>query len=222
MAGKYLPLNLSIKDRKILVIGGGNVALRKIDTLLDYNADITVIALQPNEKIEYYASKEKLRLEKRAYQSSEGSEFGLVISASDNKLVNQQVYDDCLKAGVLVNVVDNPTLCTFTFPATLRRDCLSLAISTDGKAPFLSAHLRMILDSIFPKRWEKISALAAEYRKMVQKRWRDNAELRTAALDRFVTADWKTLIKEKDDDALRMELERLMESSELVPEDKAK
>jgi len=216
MAARYLPINLSVQDLKVLVIGGGNVALRKIESLLDFGADITVIALQPLDKIEFFASKDRLKLEKRAYQAKEAASFGLVISASDNELLNKQVYEECVKAGVLVNVVDNPKLCTFTFSATLRRDCLSVAISTDGKAPFLAAHLRQILDSIFPKHWEKIAKLAAQYRKMAQERWKDNIEARTTALDSFLAADWKTLIKEKDDEALQQEMERLLEAPDLA------
>ena len=221
MSSKYLPINLSVKDRKVLIIGAGNVALRKIETLLDYDADITVIALQPVERIDYYGSKDIIRLEKRAYQSPEVTGYGLVISASDNELVNRQVYDDCIKENVLVNVVDNPKLCTFTFPATLRRESLSLAISTDGKAPFLSAYLRQILDSIFPKHWEKIAQLAADYRKMVQQRWKDDLKQRTAALDRFLAADWKEMIKQKDDDLLQREMERLLEEPEMSTEIKS-
>jgi siroheme synthase-like protein len=221
MSAKYLPINLSLKDNKILVIGGGNVALRKIDTLLDYGADITVIALQPVDKVDYFGSKNKIKLEKRAYQAGEAKNYGLVISASDNELLNRQVYEECVKTGIPVNVVDNPALCTFTFPATLRRDCLSLAISTDGKAPFLSAHLRQILESIFPKHWEKIAMLAAEYRRLAQERWKDNPEARTVALDNFLAADWKTLIKEKDDEALHQEMERLLEAPEEILKNQA-
>jgi len=111
MAAKYLPINLSVSDLKVLVIGGGNVALRKIESLMEFDADITVIAIQPVDKIEYFASKDKLVLEKRAYQTGEAANFGLVISASDNELLNKQVYEECVKAGVLVNVVDHPSRC---------------------------------------------------------------------------------------------------------------
>lgn len=209
MAHKYFPINLSIRNRRALVVGGGTVALRKVDTLLDYDADVTVIAPEPNDKIEYYASKNKITLHQRAYQSPEAAGYGLVISASDDSAVNHEVYDDCDSAGVLVNIVDNPPLCSFTFPATVRRDCLSLAISTDGKAPFLAAHLRLILEEFFPQHWSKIARLAAEYRKLVQTRWGDDPDRRMAALERFLSADWKELVKEKDERELMDVLERL-------------
>lgn len=219
MAGKYLPINLSFTDRKVLMVGGGNVALRKLETLMDYQADVTVIAPEPIDKIEYFGSSGKIKLEKRPYQSPEASAYGLVISASDNEEVNRQVYYDCTGAGVLVNVVDNPALCTFTFPATMRRDCLSLAISTDGKAPFLSAHLRQILEGLFPKHWEKIAHLAAEYRRMAQERWPDDFTSRSAALDNFLAADWQTIIKEKNENAVHNILFSLLEPQDEPPED---
>ncbi len=214
MAYKYLPINISIKKRKILVVGGGNVALRKVETLLRYGVDITVIAPEPNDKIDYYGSKGKIKLHRRRYESPEASEYGLVISASDDETVNREVYDDCNDADILVNVVDNPPLCTFTFPATIRRDCLSLAISTDGKAPFLSSHLRLILEEFFPaKHWEKIARLAVEYRRMVQHRIpADDYEARMKAYERFVAADWKVISKEKDHRELLEYLERMVES----------
>jgi siroheme synthase-like protein len=218
MSGKYLPINLSFKDRKVLMVGGGNVALRKLETLMDYQADVTVIAPEAVDKIDYFGSSGKIKVEKRSYNSPEASTYGMVISASDNEEVNRQVYVDCTKAGVLVNVVDNPGLCTFTFPATMRRDCLSLAISTDGKAPFLSAHLRQILEDLFPKHWEKIARLAAEYRRMAQERWPDDLEARTTALDNFLAADWKTIVKEKKGNVLHNVLISLLEPQEEAPE----
>ena len=138
----------------------------------------------------------------------------MVISASNDEKANKQVYEDCQKAGVLVNVVDNPGLCTFIFPALLKRDALTLAISTDGKAPFLAAHLRLIMENIFPDHWKKVVKLAADFRKKVQERWGDNTKERFASLARFLEADWKELIKVKNDDELQAELDLLLEPDE--------
>jgi siroheme synthase-like protein len=219
MANSYLPINLDIRNRRILVVGGGNVALRKIETLLDFESDIRVIAPEPNEKIEYYASKGQLTIEKRGYASPEASEYGLVISASNDEAVNLQVSEDCNKAGVLVNVTDNPLKCSFIFPALLQRDCLTVAISTDGKAPFLAAHLRLMLENIFPAHRKKIASLAADFRKKVRSRWSENVEERFAALDRFLSADWKTLIKSKNDKELEGELDQLLDPVEAAGSD---
>jgi len=217
MAHTYLPINISTRDRKCLVVGGGSVALRKIETLLDYRMAITVIAPEVHDKIGYHAERKLLQLEKREYKSPEAALFNIVISASDDEAVNKQVYDDARGAGVLVNVVDNPPLCDFTFPAVVRRDALALAISTDGKAPFLSGHLRSILETIFPEHWTKMMQLAGRFRKMVQERWPESIEKRMACFGRFVEADWKMLVKEKDDQALEQVLIGMVEGT-YVPE----
>jgi siroheme synthase-like protein len=210
MANTYLPISISLKNRKILVVGGGNVALRKIETLLDYEASITVVAPSAVDKVGYYAQREMITLEKREYKIGEAAQFGLVISASDSEDVNRQVHDDCRAASVPVNVVDNPALCDFIFPAVVRRNCLSVAVSSDGKAPFLSGHLRYVLENIFPDHWNELADVAASFRLRVHEYYKGNAEQRMAAFERFVGADWKEILKKKDPDALEAELQRLL------------
>jgi len=211
MANRYLPINVSIKTYRCLIVGGGKVALRKIETLMDYDVDMTVVAPEPLERVAYYAQKGFIKLETRAYESPEAANYGMVISASDDESVNRQVYDDCSDHNVLVNVVDNPPLCTFIFPAVLKRDSMTVAISTDGKAPFLAAHLRLILENVFPDHWNRIIRLAGDFRKKVQARWSDNTKERFASLARFLEADWKELIKEKSDVELQEKLDELLE-----------
>ncbi|MFH1434860.1 MAG: bifunctional precorrin-2 dehydrogenase/sirohydrochlorin ferrochelatase [Pseudomonadota bacterium] len=195
MPNTYLPISISLKDRPVLVVGGGEVALRKIDTLLDYNCAITVVAPEATRKIEYYAKKGDLKLEKRQYRSPEAADYGIVISAGSDADVNATVAADAGKAGVPVNVADSPKLCDFIFPAVVRRDCLTIAVSTDGLAPFLSGQLRSILDGVFPDRWKKIARLAASFRRKVRDRWKDDKARKTECFNRFFSADWETMIK---------------------------
>jgi siroheme synthase-like protein len=218
MAHKYMPISISLEKRSCLVVGGGDVALRKVETLLGYQSDITVVAPKPIGKIEYFAEKGKLKLEKREYISGEASRYGLVISAADDKDVNRQVSEDCRKSGAPVNVVDNPPLCDFIFPAVIRRNILSVAISTDGKAPFLTGQLRLILEDIFPERWNKIAALASQFRKKVMARWSGQPEKKAECYSRFLQADWKTILKEKSEKEIAEELERMTEGEDDVGE----
>ena len=210
MANTYLPIGISLKSRCCLVVGGGKVALRKIDSLLDYDSDITVVAPQPDEKIAYYANKNRVKLIRRDYQSPEARSYGIVIAACDNSDVNKDVYNDCRTHGIPVNVVDNPVLCDFIFPAVLKRDCLTVAVSTDGRAPFLSGHLRLILEGVFPEHWSKLVRLAVEFRKMVRKQWQGRPRQKEAAYQRFLSADWQTLLKAKDKHKIEQQLEELL------------
>ena len=210
MKNRFLPISISLKDRKVLVVGGGTVAQRKVETLLDYDCAIMLVAPTLADKVEYYGERGLITVEKREYRGGEAAEYGLVISASDDEQVNRQVYDDSRAARVPVNVVDNPALCDVIFPAVVKRDCLTVAVGSDGRAPFLSSHLKLILENIFPEHWTKLATLASRFRDRVQEYYRDRPDQKMAAYERFVSADWKTIVKEKNDDAIEAELQRLL------------
>ena len=211
MASKYLPITVSLSNRKVLVVGGGDVALRKIEMLLDYDSHITVIAPEAVEKIQYFAEKSSLKLEQRPYKSPEASSYGLVISAADDSAVNKMVHDDCVASGVLVNVVDNPNLCTFIVPATVKRDKLTIAVSTDGTAPFFAGFLRSLLEDAFPAYFGKVTKFAHAFRKSVHTRYKGNPEAIARCFDRFLATDWKKVIKELNDAEVKEELDKLLE-----------
>ena len=210
MANTYLPISISLKNRPCLIVGGGRVALRKIDTLLNYDSTITVIAPEVDEKIKYYADKGRLALEARAYASPEANRFGLVIAASDDLEVNKQVYADCREAGIPVNVVDNPPYCDFIFPAVVKRDHMTVAVSTDGTAPFLSGYLRLLLDDVFPQHWNKIARYAAEFRNRMQERLADKPNEKAEAINRFLNADWKSMVKRFSDEQISERLDGMI------------
>lgn len=221
MTTNYLPISINLNDRKCLVVGGGHVALRKVDTLLDFECDVTVVAPEINEKIAYYADKKRIQVHQRPYQKGEAAQYGLVVSASNERQVNEDVYRDCQKSGVLANVVDDPAHCDFIFPAMLKRDCLVVTVSTDGKAPFLSGYLKTLMEDIFPIRWNKIARYAAEFRKMVKVRWSDELDKQTDRFTMFLQSDWKTILKEKSDQEIREELDRLVEGTQKIADEDA-
>jgi siroheme synthase-like protein len=211
---KFMPISVSLKDRPCLVVGGGLIALRKVESLLDYDTSITVVAPEVHEKLEYHAGKGSIGVERREYHSPEAARYGLVISATDDAELNARVHEDARGAGALVNVVDDPPHCDFIFPAVLRRDCLTAAISTDGKAPFMSGHLRLVLDNIFPQHWGRLMRLAASFRSRVRARWGESPQKRDACYSAFLEADWKTLLKDSSEEEIEAELTRMLE----VPE----
>lgn len=210
MRHKFMPISVSLKDRRCLVVGGGPVALRKVESLLDYDTTITVVAPEANEKLEYHAKRGRIALESREYRSPEAADYGLVISATDDASLNRRVYEDARGAGALVNVVDDPGHCDFIFPAVIRRDCLTAAISTDGKAPFVSGHLRLVLENVFPEHWGRLMRLAAAFRNRVRAEWADDPAKRDACYAEFLEADWKSLLKESSEEQIEDELARML------------
>jgi siroheme synthase-like protein len=211
MTPKYMPISVSLSDRPCLVVGGGGVALRKVETLMEYDTEITVVAPEAHEKLEYHAKAGRIKLEKRPYRPPEAAAFGIVISASDDRELNKRVYEDARGSGAMVNVVDDPPHCDFIFPAVLRRDCLTAAISTDGKAPFMSGHLRLILENIFPDHWNRLMKMAASFRDRVRKRWPDDPAKKNMCYQEFLEADWKRMFKEASDEEIDAELDRILE-----------
>jgi siroheme synthase-like protein len=206
-----MPISVSLKGRPCLVVGGGPVALRKVERLLDYEPEITVVAPEVDRKFEYFAERGKIRLEQRAYRQGEATEYGLVIAASDDRSLNRQISDDCRSVGVLVNVVDDPAYCNFIYPSVVRRDCLTAAISTDGRAPFVSGHLREVLGTVFPEHWAGLMKHATAFRKLARERWKDDPQSQLDCYDRFLRADWKTMLKERTTEEIRREMERMLD-----------
>ena len=208
---KFMPVSISLKDRRCMVVGGGVFALGEVENLLEYDAAITVVAPKMHEKLEFHAKQGRVTLEKREYRSPEVADYGLVVSASEDAAVNKQVHQDARDAGVLVNVVDDLPHCDFIFPAVLRRDCLTAAISTDGKAPFVSGHLQVVLENIFPAHWERLMRLAASFQSRVEARWADDPARKNACYSEFLEADWKRMLEEMDDEQIEAELTRMLE-----------
>jgi siroheme synthase-like protein len=206
-----MPIGVSLKDRRCMVVGGGAFALGEVENLLEYDAAITVVAPKMHDKLKFHAKRGGVTLEKREYRSPEAAGYGLVVSASENAAVNRQVHRDAREAGVLINVVGDLPQCDFIFPEVLRRDCLTAAISTDGQAPFVSGHLRLVLDNIFPKHWERLMRLAASFRSSVQSRWANDPGRVNACYSEFLEADWKKMLEEMGDEQIEEELTRMLE-----------
>jgi len=132
------PVNLVVRDRSCLVVGGGMVARRKIAGLVDAGAVVTVVA--PTVLPEIVAM--GVRVHERPYQRGEVASYRLAITCTDSAEVNAQVYADAEAAGIWVNSADDPENCAFTLPAVARQGPLSIAISTTGKSPALATWLR--------------------------------------------------------------------------------
>jgi siroheme synthase-like protein len=211
---KFMPISVSLKDRACLVVGGDLAALQEVESLLEYDAAITVIAPSAHEKLEYHAKRGAITLEKREYQSSEAAAYGFVVSAAEDVEVNTQVHGDASEAGVLVNIVGDLAHCNFIFPEVLRRDCLTAALSTDGKASFVSGHLRVVLDNIFPAHWEHLMRLAVSFQSSVESRWANDPAAKNACYSEFLEADWKKMLEELSDEQIEKELTRMLEMPE--------
>ncbi|MFH1575099.1 MAG: bifunctional precorrin-2 dehydrogenase/sirohydrochlorin ferrochelatase [Acidobacteriota bacterium] len=138
----FLPLFFKSEGLACLVIGGGEVAARKIEMLLGIGCAVTVISPEVVAPVRRLADSGGVQWLAREYQSGDCRDRQLVVAATQHREVNRAVFLEALSLGVPVNVVDDPELCTVIFPALWRDGALTVAVSTGGTAPFMAAAVR--------------------------------------------------------------------------------
>lgn len=146
---RYYPVNLDVLHRDCLVVGGGSVAERKVRTLFECGAKVTVITLDATEHLETLWADGYIELNFKGYQSSDLDGRFLVIGATDDEVVNQTISQDAASRGILCNIADRPETCTFVLPAIACRGDLVIAISTSNKSPAVAKHIRQAMEKEF-------------------------------------------------------------------------
>lgn len=130
----YFPLFINLKEKEILVFGGGTIVTRRIKAMLPYGAIIRVIAPEISEELQRLAEQnENLRLEYRKYKLSELQKPDFVLAATSDERVNQTIFRECRHKGILVNVASNRELCDFYFPGVVQQGDITIGITANGK-----------------------------------------------------------------------------------------
>lgn len=166
---KYLPAFLNLDGRKCLIVGGGDIALRKYDLLRRTGAKITLVAPRLAPALEQRLDGDVMHV-RREFRTEDVAGCFLVISATDDCAVNASVAEAANRANVPVNVVDNPDLCSFIFPAIVDRSPVIAAVSTGSASPVLARLLRERLESLIPAGYGKLASLADQFRSRVKER----------------------------------------------------
>jgi len=162
------PLFFKLEDRKVLIVGGGDVALRKADLLSRAGACITILAPNISTDIQALLSDSKHELVYENYNKSHMTDARVIIAATDDETLNHQIHADATELNIPVNVVDTPHLCDFIFPAIVDRNPIVIGISSNGKAPVLARLLRARLETLIPQGYGKLAKLAGEFRAEVK------------------------------------------------------
>jgi len=190
----YYPVNLDIRGRKCVVIGGGTVAERKVDMLLDSQAKVTVVAPALTPKLRELATSGKITHVPEKYTTEALESAFLVIAATDDREINSTASREAQKQGILVNVVDDPELCTFLSPAVVRRGDLQIAVSTSGKSPALARRLREELEERFGPEYEDLVNIIGDFREEIKEKYADMAD-RNSAYVRILNSNALRLLK---------------------------
>uniref|UniRef100_A0A7V4G741 precorrin-2 dehydrogenase n=1 Tax=Desulfobacca acetoxidans TaxID=60893 RepID=A0A7V4G741_9BACT len=151
---KTYPLFALVEDRPCLVVGGGAVGERKVKDLLAAGARVTVVSRELTPGLQALAEKGRLRFIPGEFHPGQLEGMLLVIGATDDMGVNRQVSAAAQERGLLVNIVDQPELCTFIVPAQVRRGALTIAVSTGGASPALARRLREKLEGMFGEEYD--------------------------------------------------------------------
>ena len=162
---QYYPVSLDIKNRKCLVVGGGSVGTRKVKTLVECGAIVTVVSPDVKEKLLELAKSGLIILEKRPYRKTDLDGMFLVIGTTDDEELNRQIGMDAEKLNMLCNIADRPKACNFILPSIVNRGDLTISISTSGKSPALAKRLRIELEEQFGNEYAELLQLMGAIRK---------------------------------------------------------
>ncbi len=172
MSGYPITL-VGLENTRCVVVGGGEVAARKVTALREAGARPVVVSPALCEGLRQQAERGEIDAVWRAYRPGDLNGARLAIAATDDPAINETVWRDAQAIGCLVNVVDHPARCNFHVPATVRRGALTLSVSTGGTSPLLARRIREVLDQQFDAAYEPFLALLGEVRPLVQARVAD-------------------------------------------------
>lgn len=192
----FYPILINLQKFPCLVVGGGQVALRKIQSLLAYNVKITVLSPSISKQLKALIKKNKIKVIPKYYSKEYIKNYKVIFSATNKREINEQVFKDCKAENKLLNVVDVPKLCDFILPAVVRRGDLTISVSSQGRAPFFAKEVKNKIDHIFPSYYEDIIDLAGDFRSIIMNNKKfDSPRIKEKAFEKFFMIDWKKVLR---------------------------
>jgi precorrin-2 dehydrogenase/sirohydrochlorin ferrochelatase len=158
---------MKLTGKQVLVIGAGNIGEQKINGLLETGARIRVVAIHATTAVREWARDGKIELELRAFHINDLQGALLVVVATASRSLNERIYHEAQRLGILCNVVDVPDLCDFFYPSVVRRGDLQIAVSTAGQSPSLAQKIRQQLEKQFGPGYAAWVAELGETRKRI-------------------------------------------------------
>lgn len=207
----FYPIYLNLQNKRVVVIGGGAVAERKVESLVGAGALITVIGPDVTPRLQSLHDSGRIQVVQRAYTPGDCADAVLVFSATDDPAVGAAVFEEAQRAGALVNTADRPALCDFIMPAVVRRGDVAIAISTGGASPGLASRLRRKIANAIGPEYAEFAALLSQARAEIRTRVPDE-QRRKALHDRILDSDIMERLARGDADGARRRLQEIIES----------
>lgn len=173
-----LPIFFNIANRHCVVIGGGDIATRKVTMLLKASADVTVVSPELCDELSEMVEQKQIHYTNATFEARQLEGACLVIAATDDEPVNESVSQIAQTMNIPVNVVDAPALCTFTMGSIIDRDPIVIAVSSAGKAPVLARYIRTKIETMLPASYGRIASIAGEFREQVKAKFKSIRERR--------------------------------------------
>ena len=199
---KYYPVYIDISKRKCVVAGGGDVAERKVERLLECGARVVVVGNELTPNLEAMKNEEKISHFPDNYKNDYIEGALLVIGATDRDEINERIYRDSKERGILVNIVDDPAKCDFIVPSVFQQGDLSIAISTGGKSPALARTLREELEQRYGHEYRILLNIMGDIREKIISRGEPSDENRKL-FESVLYSDILQHIREKNWDKVR-------------------
>jgi uroporphyrin-III C-methyltransferase/precorrin-2 dehydrogenase/sirohydrochlorin ferrochelatase len=210
---EYLPMFMDIRDRRCLVVGGGEVALRKADLLRAAGALVHVVSPYLCGELARQLSSGAISHSACAFEPAHLSDATLAIAATDEPEINSSVYENARARNIPVNVVDQPELCTFVMPAVIDRSPILIAVSTGATSPVLARLLRARLESLIPARIGQLAGLAGDFRDRVKRHFFD-PRARRIFWERILQGRIAELVLSGDIETARRQLAEAIDSAD--------
>ena len=206
---KFYPAYINLQQRDCLVVGGGDTACRKVLSLLECDANVTVISPKVCAELAALADEGRVTLHQRQYQRGDVQpKYRIVIGATDSPEANSAIADEAAVNNVLCNIVDQPPLCNFYVPSSLQRGDLKIAISTNGKSPALARRIRLELEQQYGDEYARLLEDLGRLRRKLLAEIPDDEERRRELLIGAVNSPALELLKKNDIEAYQRELDK--------------
>ncbi len=197
----YYPLFADLNGKKVVVVGGGRVAERKVQPLASAGAKVLLVSPELTDNIRRMADEGRITVKERKFRPHDLDDAWLVVSATDDRDVQRLVVAETDKRHIFCNVVDIPEMCSFIVPSMVRRGDLCIAISTAGRSPAVAKRIRMDMEEAYPVIWGLYLQLLGRLREFILSRSEDSDEkkrLCTALADpdilKWLTEDdWESI-----------------------------
>ena len=212
----FYPILVNLERFPCLIIGGGKIAYRKVLSLQEFNAKITVISPKICKPLLELAEKNKIQIIKRSYSKEFIINYKIIFSATDNPELNRNVRNDCTKEGILLNVVDNPALCDFILPANITRGDLTISVSSQGKAPFYTKEMKKKIDGFISPVYSDIIEMASKFRKQLLNSTKaKSVKAKAKMFEKFTSVNWEKILTENGKKSSVYYINKLFRDSDL-------